>query len=130
MLTKGRGVFLVLLGVAGLVLKGYYSGLFAETVACYGGNVTASFAVYFLARSALRNVRFGTLLGAALGLAAVESFEATNGFGIMTNVYDPVDFAANVIGIGLALAVDAAASAISGRSTGRASRRPIGERRA
>jgi len=27
-------------------------------------------------------------------------------FGVMTNVYDPVDFVANVVGVGLALMLD------------------------
>ena len=35
-----------------------------------------------------------------------KAYEASNGFGVMTNVYDRVDFAANAVGIALALAID------------------------
>jgi hypothetical protein len=45
----------------------------------------------------------------------VELFEASNGFGVMTNVYDQVDFAANVVGIALALTVDIVTSGTSRR---------------
>jgi hypothetical protein len=36
----------------------------------------------------------------------VELFEITNGFGIMTNIYDTIDLFANLIGVILALTVD------------------------
>jgi hypothetical protein len=57
--------------------------------------------------------RYGKLLTAGLALAVVELFEASNGFGLMTNVYDPVDFGANAVGIALALAADIMTSGIS-----------------
>ena len=38
----------------------------------------------------------------------LESFEVTNGFGTMLNVYGPVDLMANAAGGGIALAVDLA----------------------
>jgi hypothetical protein len=60
--------------------------------------------------------RFGKLLTAGLALAVVELFEALNGFGVMTNVYDQVDLAANAVGIALALAVDVVISRISRRA--------------
>lgn len=44
---------------------------------------------------------------AGMALLVAELFEATNGFGVMTNVYDPFDFAANAVGVGLALGLDA-----------------------
>jgi hypothetical protein len=55
------------------------------------------------------------LLTAGLALTVVELFEATNGFGVMTNVYDPVDFAANAVGVALALAVDSVTERIGHR---------------
>ena len=48
------------------------------------------------------------LIAASLTLLAVEIFEATNGFGVMENVYDPADFVANAAGVGLAVIVDIA----------------------
>ena len=103
---KIRSVFFVLLGTAGLVLKGHYSGPCREAVHSYGGNIAASFAVYYIVTILPSPPRFGKLLTAGLALAVVELFEALNGFGVMTNVYDPFDFAANAVGIALALAVD------------------------
>ena len=118
--TVVRTVFFVLLGVAGLVLKRHYSGPLPDVVHNYGGNVAASFAVYFImsnmrvplhfALSGLRlhlHPSYGRLLTAAAALLVVELFEVTNGFGVMTNVYDPMDLVANVGGVALALAVDA-----------------------
>lgn len=106
MLTKARNVFFALLGVTGLVLKRLYSGPYQETVLSYAGNVAASFAVYFVVANLPFPLRFRQLLAAGLALAVVELFEALNGFGVMANVYDPADFAANAVGVALALAVD------------------------
>ena len=50
---------------------------------------------------------------AGLALTVVELFEASNGFGVMTNQYDQADFAANAVGIALALAVDRVTSGVS-----------------
>jgi len=102
-----RNVFFVLLGVAALMLKRYYTGPFVEVILGYGGNISASFAVYFIFGILTSGWRYGTLVTAGMALLTVELFEAANGFGIMTNVYDPVDFAANVVGVGLALGLDA-----------------------
>lgn len=103
---KARNVLLVLCGVALLVLKGHYSGPLAGIVHDYGGNAAASFAVYFVVRIMTSQWRRGRLLTAGVALAVVELFEATNGFGVMTNVYDPADFVANALGVGLASVVD------------------------
>jgi hypothetical protein len=105
--SKARNVFFVLLGVAALVLKRHYSGPFVEIIHSYGGNVSVSFAVYFVIRILTSSWRYGRLVTACIALLVVELFEATNGFGVMTNVYDPVDFVANVVGVGLALVLDA-----------------------
>ncbi len=110
MSVKSRNVFLVLLGVAGLVLKGRYSGPYAEAVHSYGGNLAASFAVYFVVCQLPFPTGFRRALTAGVAMVVVELFEALNGFGVMTNVYDPVDFAANAVGIALALTVDAVAN--------------------
>ena len=93
---------LVLAGVAVLVLKPHYHGPLARIFHDYGGNVAVSFAVFFLA---LRLGK-GRWFAAASALLAVELFEIADGFGIMANVYDPVDLLANAAGIGLAFAID------------------------
>ena len=118
--SKTRNVFFVLLGVAALVIKRNYSGPFAEIVYSYGGNASASFAVYFVVRILTLGWRYGRLVTASIALLVVELFEATNGFGVMTNVYDPTDFAANAVGIVLALAVDTVASGLSRRRSDQA----------
>jgi hypothetical protein len=105
--SKARNVAFVLLGIAALVLKKHYSGPFVEIIHSYGGNVSASFAVYFVVGIVTSDWRYGMLVTAGFALLVVELFEATNGFGVMTNVYDPVDFVANTVGVGLALGLDA-----------------------
>ena len=92
MRAKTRNVFFALLGVAGLVIGGHYSGPYREAVHSYGGNIAASFAVYYVVALLPLPPRFGKLLTAGLALAVVELFEVSNGFGVMTNVYDQVDF--------------------------------------
>ncbi len=125
--ATARNVLFVLLGVGGLVLKGRYSGPGQDLVHSYGGNVAASLAVYFWARLATgpfaarfladlarREQRLNLkaslprMLAAGLALVIVQLFEVFDGFGVMTNVYDRVDFAANAAGIAIALALDAA----------------------
>lgn len=103
---KVRNVFFVLLGAAALVLKRHYSGPFVEIIHSYGGNVSASFAVYFVVRILTSGWRYERLVTAGIALLIVELFEAANGFGVMTNVYDPVDFVANAVGVVLALVLD------------------------
>lgn len=105
-LTKARDVFFVLLGVAGLLLKQRYSGPWEELLHSYGGNVTVSFAVYFLLARLHIPSRHKKLVVAAIALAAVELFEISDGFGLMSNVYDRFDLAANALGVALAAAVD------------------------
>jgi hypothetical protein len=114
--TKARNVLFVLLGVAGLVLKGHYVGPYHEAVRSYGGNIAASFAVYFVVANLPFHPRFKRLSTAGLALAVVELFEALDGFGVMTNVYDQVDFAANAVGIALALLADTQTDGICTRT--------------
>ncbi len=116
-----RHVVWIMVGIAGLVLKGRYSGPAHDLVHSYGGNVAASFAVYFWARLATAPFleadgarrggrvapKLARLLAAGLALLIVELFEVFDGFGVMSNVYDRVDLAANAAGIAIALAVDA-----------------------
>jgi hypothetical protein len=112
MSAKARNVLFTLCGVAGLALKGRYAGPYQAVVHSYCGNIAASFAVYFI----LANLRFCMKLGrlptAGCALAVVGLFEATNGFHLMANTYDPVDYAANAAGIGFALLAEAAASKV------------------
>lgn len=115
MRAKTRYLFFDLLGVAGLMLKRHYAGPYQEAVWSYGGNIAASFAMYYVVGLLPLPARFSKPLATGLALLAVELFEATNGFGVMTNVYDPMDFAANAVGVALALAVDIVTSGISRR---------------
>jgi hypothetical protein len=112
-IDKACSIAFILLGAGALMLKRHYAG--SEVVWNYGGNVAASFAVYFLMTLLPFPARFRTMLAAGLALLVVEGFEATDGFGVMSNTYDPVDFAANVVGAGLASAVDAATRRITSR---------------
>lgn len=111
---KRRFVALILLGIAALTLKPAYARGNAILLA-YAGNFSASFAVYFLARIGVSEAGVGRLGAAALAIAVVEAFEATDGFGVMSNVYDPGDFIANLAGVMLALAVDVASQHIIAR---------------
>jgi len=112
---KTRNVLFVLLGVMALVLKGSFVAPSAGIVHRWGGNLAVSFACYFLANIPPMRTRHRRLVAAASALAAVEAFEATNGFGVMSNVYDPIDFAANALGVGLALMIDAALGRFTAR---------------
>ncbi len=90
-------------------MKSHYSGPLAELVHNYGGNASASFAVYFMIRIVVVNRKYERLLSASVALLVVCLFEATDGFWVMTNVYDPVDFVANALGVGVAFVVETVA---------------------
>jgi len=96
----------ILLGVLVLIFKRSYAGPFAELFYRHGSNFSVSFAIYFIARLGFHTLPYPRLLSAAGTLLAVELFELTNGFGIMSNVYDPWDYLANALGISLALGID------------------------
>ena len=51
-------------------------------------------------------MRFNRAIIAITALLIVELFETTNGFGVMANTYDSLDFIANVLGITLAIVFD------------------------
>ena len=97
---------LVLLGAGLLVAKPWYRGPLADVAQSYGGNVAASFAVFFIVGIAASRHGFSRMATAAAALLAVEAFELTDGFGVMSNVFDPVDLLANLVGIAAAVAVD------------------------
>jgi hypothetical protein len=102
---------MVLLGIAGLLIKHWLSGSVGDNFHSYFGNLALSFAVYFLVSLAGRQ-RLNRVVIALTALLAVESFELANGFGIMSNVYDPLDLLANALGVILAYCVDMASSRI------------------
>ncbi len=103
---KLRNVVCVLFGAAALVLKRHYVGPIEQAVHNYGGNIAASFAVYFMFLQLPVPPAYKQPVAAALALAVVELFEAFDGFGVMTNTYDPFDFFANALGVALALTID------------------------
>ena len=105
-----RNVVFALLGGAGLVLKSSYHGPLEHLVHAYGGNFAVSLGLYFVALSAASRHGLGRWTAAGATLVAVEAFEITNGFGLMTNVYDPLDLVANAVGVALAAAIDVASS--------------------
>lgn len=100
-----RNIIMILVGVAGLLMKSWFRDSMSELVYSYLGNLAASFAVYFWASMAVR-ARLNRLIIAVSALLIVESFEFTDGFRIMTNVYDPFDYLANALGVVLAYFVD------------------------
>ncbi len=103
---KARNVLCVLVGVAALILKKHYVGPGEQLMHNYGGNIAASFAVYFVLLQLPIPALFKKPVAAGLALAVVELFEALDGFGVMTNTYDPFDYIANALGVAFALTVD------------------------
>jgi hypothetical protein len=118
--SKGRNVLFVLLGIAVLVLKPMYSGPYDKIVYAYAGNVSVSFAVYFLFTNLELPQKYKGALAAICAFLVVELFEAFDGFGVMSNTYDPIDYLANGIGITLAFLIDAT---LTGRQARRAKSR-------
>jgi len=78
----------------------------AGFVHAYAGNVTASFSVYFLATMASARTGRSHVLAGAAALLVVEAFELLDGFGVLTNTYDPWDLLANAVGVGVAAGVE------------------------
>jgi hypothetical protein len=115
---KLRTIVMALLGAAVLVLKRHYAGPGGQFVGDYAGNIGVSFALYFAASSSTLEWAYPRISAAALTLTAVTLFEITNGFGVMANVYDPWDLAANAAGVGLAVVVDLATTRFIERPSG------------
>jgi hypothetical protein len=103
---KVRNVLFILLGVLVLVLKHNYNGPYSEIVKSYSGNLSVSFAIYFIICLSSNNWKKNKFITATIALIIVELFEITNGFGIMKNVFDTIDLIANLIGIIFALVLD------------------------
>jgi hypothetical protein len=103
---KVRNILFILLGVIILVLQQNYSGRYVEIVKSYAGNLSVSFAIYFLISIVADKWKNNKLITAGISLIIVTSFEVTNGFGVMENVFDPIDLFVNLIGIILALLLD------------------------
>jgi len=102
-----RNLGFVAVAIVLFLMKKQYAGPFEELVVAYGGNVTVSFALYFVfLRMCMMSPRFGGLIAAVLVLVCVQSFELLDGFGFMANSYDAFDLLANAIGVGLAFGID------------------------
>jgi hypothetical protein len=112
---KMSKVILVLLGVAGLILKKHYNGPFPEFANSYLGNVSVSFGIYFLITIYTDQIKLNRLFSTGVAIAIVELFEITNGFGVMKNTFDPWDLIANFVGVGLAFLLDLSINRISFR---------------
>ena len=105
--SVARNLLFVAVAIVLFLMKRQYAGPFQELVQSYAGNVTVSFALYFVfLRMCMMLPRFGRLIAAALVLVCVESFELLDGFGFMSNTYDSFDLLANAIGVGFALSLD------------------------
>ncbi|MGE5357519.1 MAG: hypothetical protein ACM3NQ_00765 [Bacteroidales bacterium] len=128
--ASARNVLFLLVGAGGLVLKGWYSGPADDLIHSYGGNVAASFAVYFWGklvtvplgarfvadrahREHVSSPNLPRVLAAGLALLVVQLFEVFDGFGLMANVYDRLDLAANTVGVAIAFALDVAVQGLS-----------------
>ncbi len=96
----------VLVGVSGLLVKPHYRGAAATLVHSYLGNVSASFAVFFLVAAPPAMSRRPSWVAALVALLVVQGFELTDGFGVMTNTWDAWDLVANVVGVALGWTVD------------------------
>ena len=110
--VKVRNVAFAILGAVALVLKPAYHGPLEGIVYSYAGNFSVSFALYFAAINATERYRRPRLTAALGTLLAVEAFELSNGFGVMANVFDPMDLLANAAGIGFAVLVDLATATL------------------
>jgi len=104
-----RNLLMVLVGVICLLLKRWFAAFLGDPALSYAGNLSASFAVYFVI-SIAPFPKLTRMMTAAVALLVVEGFELTDGFGMMTNVYDPFDYLANAAGVGLAICADAGTS--------------------
>ncbi len=104
--SKSRNLLFVFLGVAVLLLKPWYSGPFKEIVHSYAGNFSVSFAVYFIFTNLEFPKKYKGALAATCAFLVVELFEAFDGFGVMSNTYDPIDFLVNGVGIAGAFLLD------------------------
>ena len=103
---KARNVLFILLGISVLLLKQIYNGPGKEIVQSYSGNLSISFAVYFLICLISNHWKENKFITAFISLLIVELFEITNGFGIMKNVFDVFDLFVNLIGVISALVLD------------------------
>lgn len=103
---KIRDVSLILGGAIVLVFKSEYAGPIEPLVHAYFGNLAVSFSLYFLALQIPLQHKFKKFISAGIALVVVELFEVLDGFGIMSNTYDPIDLIANVAGVTVALALD------------------------
>lgn len=102
-----RNVLFVLPAIGLLLFKRQYAGPFQDLIQSYAGNVTVSFALYFVVlKICMSWPRFGRVIAVAVVLVCVESFELFDGYRIMSNTYDAFDLLANAIGVGLAVSLD------------------------
>ncbi|HNQ77339.1 MAG TPA: hypothetical protein PKJ37_00260 [Acidobacteriota bacterium] len=101
-----RYLTFIILGVVMLVFKSRYSGPIEEIIHSFAGNFFVSAAVYFLARIGLSQVGQGIFSAAMAAILATELFEITDGFGVMSNTFDPVDLLVNPAGVAAAVLID------------------------
>ena len=113
--AKTRSVLFILLGIAVMLLEQRYAGPLDKVVHSYAGNLSVSFALYFLFTIPRLPTRIRRVVAALIAFAAVELFEAFDGFGVMANTYDPIDFLVNPIGIALGFWLDTKLATVTTR---------------
>jgi len=101
-----KAVGFVVLGAAAFVAKRAFVGPHWALITGYLGNVSVSFVLYFLALLAGVRIGRGRLFAVVGSLLAVEAFELADGFGVMSNTFDPWDLLANALGVAMAWSVD------------------------
>lgn len=89
-----------------LILKQKYNGPYPEIIKSYLGNFSVSFAVYFIVQFIDHLWKTKKVITALIAIVVVSLFEFTDGFGVMTNVYDKIDLLVNFGGVLLALVLD------------------------
>ena len=103
---KIRNVSFILVGVILLILKQKYNGPNPEIIKSYLGNFSVSFAVYFIVQFNDHLWKTKKVITALIAIVVVSLFELTDGFGVMTNVYDTLDLLVNFGGVLLAITLD------------------------
>lgn len=102
---KARNLICMSIGIAGLLFSRHYSGPAETFFHSYGANITFSFSFYFLLkRFRLRSID-NAYVNAAYAFLGVSMQEVAQGIKLYPGTYDPLDFAFNALGIGVAMGV-------------------------
>ncbi len=101
-----RNLLFITIAICAFLLKTQYNGPYKELFISYWGNFWISFAVYFIVGVSNKYWRTNDFVTATIAILIVELFELTDGFGVMENVYDPIDLIINIWGVALAITAE------------------------